>query len=52
VVIEGIITDQNEPFMVTINKTVNFSDANKYPAIGKAIVTIADTVQKLKKVVK
>jgi Domain of unknown function (DUF4249) len=44
VVIEGIVTDQNEPFTVTINRTVNFSDANKYPAIGKAIVTIADNV--------
>jgi hypothetical protein len=42
VVIEGIITDQNEPFTVTINKTVNFSDANNYPAITKATVTIAD----------
>jgi Domain of unknown function (DUF4249) len=42
VVIEGIVTDQNEPLTVTINKTVNFSDANNYPAIGKAIVTIAD----------
>jgi hypothetical protein len=42
VVIEGIVTDENEPFRVTINKTVNFSEANNYPAIGKAIVTIAD----------
>jgi hypothetical protein len=42
VVIEGIVTDQNEPFIVTINKTVNFSDANNYPTISKATVTIAD----------
>jgi Domain of unknown function (DUF4249) len=42
VIIEGIITDQNEPFKVTINKTVNFSDANNYPVVTKATVTIAD----------
>jgi Domain of unknown function (DUF4249) len=42
VIIEGIVTDQNEPFKVTINKTVNFSDANNYPVVTKATVTIAD----------
>jgi hypothetical protein len=42
VVIEGLVTDQNEAFSVKINKTVNFSDANDYPAVTKAVVTIAD----------
>jgi hypothetical protein len=42
VVIEGLVTDQNEAFSVRINKTVNFSDANNYPAVTKATVTIAD----------
>lgn len=42
VVIEGSITDTPGPYTVKISKTVNFSDANSYPSISGAFVTITD----------
>lgn len=45
IVIEGSVTDQAEPFKVSINKTVNFDQANEYPAVSGALVTISDGTQ-------
>jgi hypothetical protein len=42
VVIEADITDQAVGFQVKISKTVNFSEANAFPAIKGAVVTISD----------
>jgi hypothetical protein len=42
-VIEGNITDSAGPYTVQITKTVNFSDANIFPAVTGALVSITDT---------
>jgi hypothetical protein len=44
VVIEGAITNLNEPNTIKITKTVNFSDPNTYPAVRGAKVTINDNL--------
>lgn len=41
-VIEGYISDEQGPYTVKLSKTVNFSDANTYPSITGALVTISD----------
>ncbi|MCU0469965.1 MAG: DUF4249 domain-containing protein [Arcicella sp.] len=51
VVIEGEITDQNEPYTVKITKTVNFTESNNYPAIKGANVTISDNVGNSEKLI-
>jgi hypothetical protein len=43
VVIVGAITDSTGPYQVSINKTVNFSDPNLFPAVSGASVTISDS---------
>jgi Domain of unknown function (DUF4249) len=43
IVIEGNITNSPGPYQVQINKTVNFSDANVYPAVSDAVVKITDS---------
>ncbi len=42
VFIEGQVTDILGNYQVQINKTVNFSAANQFPAVQNAIVTITD----------
>jgi hypothetical protein len=42
VIIEAEITDQTDGFSVKIAKTVNFSQANNYPAVLGATVTVSD----------
>ncbi|MEN9612675.1 MAG: hypothetical protein RLZZ628_3489 [Bacteroidota bacterium] len=42
VVIEGEINDQTGIHTVKVSKTVNFSDANNYPAVQGATVMISD----------
>jgi hypothetical protein len=42
VMIEGQVTDQAGGFRVKLSKTVNFSDANNFPAVKGAAVTITD----------
>ncbi len=42
IVIEGIITNNAGPYQVQITKTVNFSDANNFPAVTGATVLITD----------
>jgi Domain of unknown function (DUF4249) len=42
VVIEGEINDQTNIHTIKISKTVNFSDANNYPAVQGATVTLSD----------
>jgi len=42
IVIEGNLTDQHEPYVVKISKTVGFNDASIYPPVQNAIVSIAD----------
>src|ERR1700741_647325 len=42
-VIEGNITDSAGPYTVQITRTVNFSDANVFPAVSGALVSITDT---------
>jgi hypothetical protein len=42
IVIQGNITDKSGPYFVKINKTVNFSDNNNYPAVSNALVVISD----------
>ncbi len=42
VIIEADITDQAVGYRVKITKSVNFSDANNFPAIKGAVVTISD----------
>lgn len=42
VVIEGNITDEPGPYTVKLSKTVPFRDANSYPPISGALVTISD----------
>jgi hypothetical protein len=41
-IIEADITDQTNGFQVKISKTINFSDANNFPAVKGAVVTISD----------
>ena len=43
IVIEGNITNSPGPYQVQIIKTVNFSDANVYPAVSGAMVKITDS---------
>jgi Domain of unknown function (DUF4249) len=45
IVIQGRVTDQTEPFQVTIYKTVNFDQPNDYPAVTGASVRISDGTQ-------
>lgn len=42
VIIEGDVTDEVGGFQVKISKTVNFSDANNFPPVKGAVVTITD----------
>jgi hypothetical protein len=42
IVIEGAVTDDTSSCFVRISKTINFSDANNYPAVSNAIVIISD----------
>jgi hypothetical protein len=42
IVIEGEMSDQAGIYTVKISKTVNFSDANNYPPVQGATVTITD----------
>jgi hypothetical protein len=42
IVIEGVITNAPGPYQVQISKTVNFSDANVFPAVSGAVVKISD----------
>ena len=42
IVIEGNITDKPGPYVVYVSQTVNFSDANEFPPVTGAIVTITD----------
>lgn len=42
VVIEGAITNQPGPYFIKISETVNFSDANNFPPVTGATVSIAD----------
>jgi hypothetical protein len=46
VIIEGSVTDEKGGFQVKISKTVNFSDANNYPPVKGAVVTITDNTGK------
>lgn len=41
-VIQGSITDQLEPHVITIQKTVNFDQPNEYPNVSGALVTMSD----------
>lgn len=48
VVIEGIVTDDPSiPSTVKITKSVNFSEANQFPAVSGASVTISDNAGNL-----
>lgn len=42
VIIEGNITDQTDGYSIKISKTVNFSEANNFPPVKGAVVTITD----------
>lgn len=42
IVIEGNITDQPGPYTVKLTQTVNYDEANTFPTITGAIVTISD----------
>ncbi len=42
VIIEGSITNQPGPYFIKLSKSVNFSDANNFPTISGATVTITD----------
>lgn len=42
IVIEGNISDEAGPYTVKLSKTVNFKEANKYPAVEGALVIISD----------
>ena len=44
-VITGTVTDQLEPFTVSIEKTVNFDQPNDYPNVSNAQVSISDGAQ-------
>lgn len=44
VVIEGNITDQPGPYTVKLTQTVNYDEANTFPTISGATVTISDNV--------
>jgi hypothetical protein len=44
VIIEAEVTDQAGGYRVKISKTVNFSDANNFPAVKGAVVTISDNL--------
>lgn len=41
-VIEGTVTDEARPFSVRITQTVNFDQANDFPAVRGALVVISD----------
>lgn len=43
IVIEGIVNNRPGPYQVQIIRTVNFSDANVYPAVSGAVVKITDS---------
>jgi hypothetical protein len=42
IVIEGNITDELGPYLVKLSKTINFSDANVFPAVSGAQVILSD----------
>jgi Domain of unknown function (DUF4249) len=42
IVIEGNISDQPGPYMITITNSVNFSDDNSFPAVSGAMVAVSD----------
>jgi hypothetical protein len=42
IVIEGNVTDQPGPYVVSLTKSVSFSDPNVFPAVTGALVTISD----------
>lgn len=42
IVIECNITDQPGPYVVSVTKTVNFSESNSFPGVSGATVTISD----------
>jgi Domain of unknown function (DUF4249) len=42
VIIEADITDETDGYQVKISKTVNFSEANNFPAVRGAVVTVTD----------
>lgn len=44
IVIEGSITNLQGPYTVLITQTVNFNDANSFPPVAGAIVTISDDI--------
>ncbi len=41
-IIEGNISDQVEPHLVRITRSVSFTQANQYPAVSNALVTLSD----------
>jgi len=41
-VVEGSVTDQSGPYSVKLSQTVNFSDANVFPAASGAQIIISD----------
>jgi hypothetical protein len=41
-VIEGNVTDRQEPQTVSISRSVNFSETNQFPQVTGALVTITD----------
>ncbi|HBX51788.1 MAG TPA: DUF4249 domain-containing protein [Bacteroidales bacterium] len=42
IIIEGIITDQPEPYTVSLTQTVNFDESNNFPPVSGATVIISD----------
>jgi hypothetical protein len=43
IVIEGVVDDNPGPYQVKISQTVNFSEANVFPPVAGATVTITDS---------
>ena len=43
IVIEGNVTNEQDPYQVTINKTVGFYQSNTFPTVSGAIVKITDS---------
>jgi hypothetical protein len=42
IVIEGSVSDQPGPYLVTISQTVNYDQTNTFPSVNDAIVTLSD----------
>ena len=49
IIIESSITDQAGSCMVTLTKSVNYSESNTFPAVSGAIVTIAIDITERRK---